>query len=90
VLESHPGAQPNLQSGPWNFRGHNALAASNVIINAWVETAPTADSFWPSGSSSQSRQFTWKASSPSGNSNLSEVFGLFNTSVSGLCGSFLT
>ena len=65
--------------------GFRATAGTaGTTFHAWVETAPTADSVSPSSGSGLSQQFTWKASSPSGYNNLSEMYALFNTSVSGL------
>ena len=65
--------------------GFRATAGTaGTTFHAWVETAPTADSVSPSSGSGLSQPFTWKASSPSGYTNLSEMYALFNTSVSGL------
>jgi hypothetical protein len=62
---------------------HATAGTAGTTFHAWVETAPTADSVSPSSGSGPSQQFTWKASSPSGYTNLSEMYALFNTSVSG-------
>ncbi|MEK7995031.1 MAG: malectin domain-containing carbohydrate-binding protein, partial [Planctomycetota bacterium] len=65
--------------------GFQATAGTaGTTFHAWVETVPTADSVSPSSGSGLSQAFTWKASSPSGYTNLLEMQALFNTSVSGL------
>ncbi len=63
---------------------HATAGTAGTTFHAWVETAPTADSVSPSSGSGLSQPFTWKASSPSGYTNLSEVYALFNTSTSGV------
>jgi hypothetical protein len=62
---------------------HATAGTAGTTFHAWVETAPTADSVWPLSGNTLSQQFTWKASSPSGYTNLLEMYALFNTSVSG-------
>jgi hypothetical protein len=56
--------------------------AAPTTFHAWVETAPADVSATPSSGSGLTQLFTWKVSSPSGY-NLSDVFALFNTAVSG-------
>ncbi|MBI1898769.1 MAG: hypothetical protein HYS04_19875 [Acidobacteria bacterium] len=63
---------------------HATAGTAGTTFHAWVETAPTADSVEPPSGSGLSGPFTWKASSPSGYTNLSEMYALFNTSFSGL------
>jgi hypothetical protein len=62
---------------------HATAGTAGTTFHAWVETAPTADSVSPSSGTGLGQAFTWKASSPSGYTNLSEMQALFNTSVSG-------
>ena len=64
--------------------GFRATAGTaGTTFHAWVETAPSVISVVPSSGGGQSQQFTWTVSSPSGYSNLAEVYALFNTSISG-------
>ena len=66
--------------------GFHASAIGATVpttFHAWVETAPAAVSVSPSSGSGLAQPFTWTVSSPSGYSNLSDVYALFNTSVSG-------
>ena len=63
---------------------HATAGTAGTTFHAWVESAPSAVSFSPSGGSGLSQQFTLTGSSPSGYGNLSEIYGLFNTSVSGV------
>jgi hypothetical protein len=62
---------------------HATAGTAGTTFHAWVETAPADVSVSPPSSSGLSQAFTWTVSSPSGYSNLSDVFALFNTSVSG-------
>ena len=55
---------------------------SGTTFHAWVDLSPTAVSVFPTSGSGISQQFTWTVSSPSGHSNLSHVFALFNTTNS--------
>ena len=58
----------------------NAIGATvPTTFHAWVETAPAAVSVSPASGSGLSQPFTWTVSSPSGYSNLSDVYALFNT-----------
>jgi hypothetical protein len=58
----------------------NAIGATvPTTIHAWVDLAPTAVSVSPTSGNGFSGPFTWTVSSPSGHSNLSHVFALFNT-----------
>jgi hypothetical protein len=63
---------------------HATAGTAGTTFHAWVETAPSAVSVSPSYGSGLTQQFTFTGSSPSGYSNLSEIYGLFNTSVSGV------
>lgn len=64
--------------------GFRATAGSApTTFHAIVESAPTADSAAPTSGSGLSQSFTFRASSASGSSNLSEMLVLFNTAVSG-------
>ncbi len=63
---------------------HATAGTAGTTFHAWVETAPSVISVFPSSGSGLSQPFTWTVSSPSGYSNLSDVFALFNTSVSGV------
>ncbi|MBI1898164.1 MAG: hypothetical protein HYS04_16760, partial [Acidobacteria bacterium] len=74
-------AGESIHLGP-GFRA--TAGTAGTTFHAWVETAPSVVSFLPSGSSGFTQAFTFVVSSPSGFSNLSEVFALFNTSVSGV------
>jgi hypothetical protein len=61
--------------------GFRATAGTpGTTFHAWVDIAPSAVIFSPSGESGLSQLFTFMVSSPSGASNLSHVFALFNTS----------
>jgi uncharacterized repeat protein (TIGR02543 family) len=62
---------------------HATAGTAATTFHAWVETAPTAVSVSPANGSGLSQPFTWTVSSPSGYGNLSDVYALFNTSVSG-------
>ncbi|HEX5431886.1 MAG TPA: IPT/TIG domain-containing protein [Bryobacteraceae bacterium] len=64
--------------------GFDATAGTAATtFHAWVEAMPSAVSVSPSGGTGLSQAFTWTVSSPSGYGNLSDVFTLFNTSISG-------
>src|SRR5208283_681955 len=66
--------------------GFHASAIGATVpttFHAWVETAPAAVSGSPSSGTGLSQPFTWTVSSPSGYSNVSDLYALFNTSVSG-------
>lgn len=63
---------------------HATAGTAGTTFHAWVETAPAAVSVSPVGGSGLNQPFTWTVSSPSGYSNLSDMFALFNTSVSGV------
>ena len=64
--------------------GFQAMAGTaGTTFQAWVEYAPTAISFLPGNGTGMSQQFTWSVFSPSGYSNLSDLYTLFNTSLSG-------
>jgi hypothetical protein len=64
--------------------GFRATAGTaRTTFHAWVETAPAAVSVLPPSSTGLSQAFTWTVSSPSGYSNISDVYALFNTSISG-------
>jgi hypothetical protein len=66
--------------------GFHASAIGATVpttFHAWVETAPAAVSVSPPSGSGLSQPFTWTVSSPAGYGNLSDVYALFNTSVSG-------
>ncbi|MGD0777471.1 MAG: hypothetical protein ABSC05_32155 [Candidatus Solibacter sp.] len=67
-----------------NFHASAIGATVPTTFHAWVETAPADVSVSPSSGSGLSQQFTWTVSSPSGYTNLSDVFAVFNTSVSGV------
>jgi len=60
----------------------NAIGATvPTTFHAWVDIAPTAVSVVPNSPPQNpplSQSFTWTVSSPSGHSNLSHVFALFN------------
>ncbi|HTS65994.1 MAG TPA: putative Ig domain-containing protein [Candidatus Acidoferrales bacterium] len=58
--------------------GFHATAGSAATFHAWVDTAPSAVTFSPSGQTGLSLPFTWTVSSPSGHSSLAHVFALFN------------
>jgi hypothetical protein len=58
---------------------HATAGSAGTTFHAWVETAPAAVSFSPASGSGLTQQFTWTVSSPSGYSNLADVFALFNT-----------
>jgi hypothetical protein len=68
----------SIELGP-GFRA--TAGTAGTTFHAWVETAPADVSFSPlSGSGLNPIQpFTWTVSSPSGYSNLSDVYALFNT-----------
>ena len=65
------------------FRANAVGASVPTTFHAWVETAPAAVSVAPPSSSGLSQAFTWTVSSPSGYGNISDVYALFNTSISG-------
>jgi List-Bact-rpt repeat protein len=63
--------------------GFNATAgATGTTFLALIEAAPGAISVSPASGSGFTQAFTWTVSSASGYSNLSDVYALFNTSVS--------
>jgi AraC-like DNA-binding protein len=62
---------------------HATAGTAATTFHAWVEAAPADVSVWPSNGTGMNQSFTWAASSPSGYTNLSDIFALFNTSVSG-------
>jgi hypothetical protein len=57
---------------------HATAGTAGTTFHAWVETAPAAVSVSPSSGSALSQAFTWTASSPSGYSNLSDVYALLS------------
>lgn len=62
--------------------GFHASAIGATVpttFHAWVDVAPAAVSVSPASGNGTSGPFTWTVSSPSGHSNLSHVFALFNT-----------
>jgi hypothetical protein len=73
--------------------GFHASAIGATVpttFHAWVETVPSVISASPSTGSGTSQQFSWTVSSPSGYANLAHVYALFNTSVSGVNGCYLS
>jgi hypothetical protein len=73
--------------------GFHASAIGATVpttFHAWVETVPSVISASPSTGSGASQQFTWTVSSPSGYANLAQVYALFNTSVSGVNGCYIS
>src|ERR1039458_853557 len=58
---------------------HATAGTAGTTFHAWVETVPADVSFSPLSGSGPSQPFTWTVSSPSGYSNLSDVYALFNT-----------
>lgn len=65
--------------------GFNATAGTAATtFHAWVDTLPSAVSVAPSSGSGLTQAFTWTASSPSGYADLSTIYALFNTSISGV------
>jgi len=73
-----------IHLGP-GFRANAVGATVPTTFHAWVDTAPTAVSVVPSSPPQNpplTQSFTWTVSSPAGQSNLSHVFALFNTTSS--------
>ena len=68
---------------------HATAGTAGTTFHAWVETVPSVVSVSPASGSGLSQQFTWTASSPSGNANLAQLFALFNTSISGANGCYI-
>jgi hypothetical protein len=62
---------------------HATAGTAPTTFHAGVETTPSNISVSPSSGSGLTQPFTWTVSSPSGYSNLSDVYALLNTSVSG-------
>jgi len=62
---------------------HAKAGTAGTTFQAWVETAPADVSVSPASGSGLTQAFTFTVSSPSGYANVSDVFALFNTSVSG-------
>ena len=60
-----------------------------TTFHAWVETAPSNVSVSPASGSGLNQLFTFKASSPSGYADISEMYLLFNTTISGSDGCFV-
>ncbi len=64
------------------FRANAIGATVPTTFQTWVDIAPTAESVSPSSPPPDpplTQAFTWTVSSPAGQSNLSHVFALFNT-----------
>ena len=69
-----------IELGP-GFRATAGTAPTT--FHAWVETAPSVISVSPASGSGLSRPFIWTVSSPSGYSNVADLYALFNTSLTG-------
>lgn len=63
---------------------HATAGTAAITFHALVEAKPSAVSVSPSGGTGLSQAFTWTVSSLSGYSNLSDIYTLFNTSISGV------
>jgi hypothetical protein len=68
---------------------HATAGTAGTTFHSWVETAPAAVSVSPASGSGITQAFTWTVSSPSGYSNLADVYALFNISLTGMNGCYL-
>jgi hypothetical protein len=63
---------------------HATAGTAPTTFHAWIDTIPSALSVSPSSGTGLSQPFTWTVSSPAGYSNISTLYALFNTSISGV------
>src|SRR5271157_1629577 len=61
---------------------HATAGTAGTTFHAWVDVAPNGLSVSPANGTLVTQQFTWAASSPAGSGYLSDLYALFNSSIS--------